>query len=179
MDIRGEKIFLSWGDIPLSRIVKLFLPQERDEGQAKVFLSENSIITPEGEVRGARTQCVEVLAVYTASKGETLKGILEAISGEGWRYATLWDWYRYHTNFPFPGGEAVATPGTTCLDENYREWFPFVSPCPRKGTSLFQRIIKKKKENKIIAEIFMKGAGPLIKLPGERKILISQVIVKK
>lgn len=174
MDIRNEKIFLvKGGDIPVSQIAKFFIPHEMDEGFAKLFLRESIAISCGGViVVEETTEVKEIVAVCTVSKGETLEEMSEEMRRKGWRFATLGDWYRYHTNYPFPEEEDIAILGTTHLDEDYREWALFVSPW--KDASLFQKITKR--ESKIIAKVLLKIKWTKVVFQSRKQFLVSRIV---
>ncbi|MBI3634459.1 MAG: hypothetical protein HY228_02460 [Candidatus Yonathbacteria bacterium] len=113
----------------------------------------------------------KTVVVYTAHKGDTLQGVLEEISKDGWSCSTIGDWYRYYTEFPFTKGEMISTPGTIHYDENYKEWTPCIYPLKE---HFIQRIIKRKKS--IIAEVLLKPRAPFAKFQTKRNILISRIV---
>lgn len=174
MDINNEQIFLAkGGDIPVSRIVKFF---EFQDNVAKEFLLESANLSYEEQLTAGKSEkkVKKVIAVRTAPKGETLQGFLRVISGEGWSYGTLGDWYRYYTKFSFSEGEGVYVPGTIYTDEHFNGWIPFVLPL--KKDSFLQKVAKGGRKGTVVAKIFMKPAGSLIAFHTERQILISRVV---
>ncbi len=173
MGISNENIFLIKEDLPLSRIAKFFRPQDN---RTKEFLASGQW-SPSRSYEGhlVREEILKksvTIAICTAPKGETLRGVLKAISTDGWDYATLGGWYRYHTKFPFRKGEIIVTPGTTYLDEDYREWIPFVSS--QEDISFFQKIIRRR--NEIVAEIILRPMSDLTRFQSEKRILVSRTI---
>lgn len=176
MDISKEETFFIKEDIPLSRIAKFFSPQDR---RTKEFLAsgqwsparpcDRSLIKKEILEKSV------TIAICTAPKGETLRGILKVISADGWDYATLGGWYRYHTKSPFRKGEVIVTPGTIYLDEDYREWIPSIFS--QEDTSFLQKIIRRR--NEVVAEILLKPIGPLMRFQSEKRILVSRIVIEE
>lgn len=175
MDIRrGRILYGNGGEPPLSQIAEFFIPQDK---VAMAFLSDNCF--PCGRSLHEEDKDLplvkEIIAVYTAPKGETLQGVLRAISAKGWRYGTIGDWYRYYIKYPLLEKEKeviISTPGTIYSDDYFHGWIPFVSPW--RNTSFLQKIVKRDK--KIIAKISLKPAGNLMEFQTSRDILVSRIL---
>ena len=170
-----------WSDTKRSRITPLFKPLDDEAIEFLETMRVEDYVDIEPEAHFVKPVTL-VIAIYTATKGETLASVSQKILTEGWHYGTLADWYRYFKSDGLKDTGYISLPSEVYRDEQFQEWYPRVSCCPKTvGRILIGKVLsatthQRKEYREAIAEVLMRPLQKLVPFQGETKILVVKII---
>lgn len=170
-----------WSDIARYRITPLFKPLDDEASEFLESIRLEDYVNTEPEAPFVKPITIAI-AIYAATKGETLASVSQKLLTEGWHGGTLADWYRYLKSEGLKDTGYISLPNEIYRDEQFHEWYPRVSYCPKTvGRILMGKVLsatthQRKEYREAIAEVLMRPLQKLVPFQGETKILVTKII---